>query len=513
MMTVEDLSPEKLRELLSETVRPTGANARRRKEFADRFAIQTDDYDHLIRERIQGTHDLNETVVDLCRWAVGFFNPQKRCVRRMAVAYKRRPIRRIEGAGKTANGKWLKLLRAIGFDAETPEWQKLSVAMNRIVVLVVAQVNDEGEPIIGFEVVTGAIAEVIREPGTPITAAPGVLCYRLPEASQHHVDPKTPVCVTVDSRWWIWWSSTHQMLRVVEHGMGMFPGADMRSTRPPSSDWWDPTSGRGLTRTVAEVGMIAAVMGLTRKEMCRKMVALFSEAEADEVPAGQTLTHPYKPIVASGQGLNLIVHDLDQAIDNFLKHIKALQDEAAELLTGAVSTLVDPDPSAPDSAGVAGVSQHASVEEMREAQQLALDGFEARMAVLIARLATLIGHEHAVDPEAVKAGSRTQWQRLPLLDKPMERVKVAEEETKFGVTDQVEFIMARDGVSEEEAMAHLMKLAERRGAFDLFRAKHNQKADPADGEPTNVELDEKPGEDLRQTQGRAGGQASGEARA
>lgn len=513
MMTVEDLSDEELKELLTQTVKPTGAAAKRRKEFADRFAIQTDEYDHLIRERIYATHDLSETQADMCRWAVGFFNPQKRIVRRMAVAYKRRPRRRIDGASKTDNRRWSDLLRAIGFDAEAPEWQKFSVAMNRIVILAVPQVDEDGEPTIGFEMVTGAIAEVVREPGTPITAPPGILAYRLPAASEwgSTSDPKVPVCVTVDGRWWIWWNAQHKMLRVVEHGLGMFPGADMRSSRPAGEDWWDPSSGRGLTRTVAEVGMIAASMGLTRKEMCRKLIAFITDTETDEIPDGQTLTHPYKPIMASGAGLKLIVEDLDQAIDNFLKHIKALQDEAAELVTGAVSTLVDPDPALGDTAGAAGVAQHAAVEEVREAQQITLDRFERRMAIVIAKMASAINHPNAVDPEKVRAGARTIWQRLPLLDKPMERIKVWEEETKFGVSDQVEAMMEREGISAEEAEERLMEIAERRARLDEFRASRNQAADPT-ADPTTIAVQEQPGESLMQQQGRAGGQASGEAR-
>lgn len=512
MMTVEDLTPEELKELLTQTVRPTGAAAKRRKEFADRFAIQTDEYDHLIRERIYDTHDLSDTQIDMCRWAVGFFNPQKRIVRRMAVAYKRRPRRRLDGANKTDNRKWTDLLSAIGLDAETPEWQKFAVAMNRIVILVVAQVDEDGEPTVGFEMVTGAIAEVVREPGTPITAPPGILAYRLPAAANVHNDPSTPVCVTVDSRWWIWWNSAHKMVRVVEHGMGMFPGADMRSTRPAGDDWWDPSNGRGVTRTVAEVGMIAASMGLTRKEMCRKLIAFITDSETDEIPDGQTITHPYKPIMASGAGLKLIVEDLDQAIDNFLKHIKALQDEAAELVTGAVSTLVDPDPGQGDVAGVSSVTQHAAVEEVREAQQLTLDRFERRIQRVIAKMAVAIKHPNAVDPEKVRVGGRTVWQRLPLLDKPMERIKVWEEETKFGVSDQVEAMMEREGISAEEAEERLMEIAERRARLDEFRASRNQAADPT-ADPTTVAVEEQPGESLMQQQGRAGGQASGEARA
>lgn len=507
-MTIEDMSGEQLDHLLTQTMRPTGKAARRRKEFRDRFAIQTDEYDYLIQERIFDTHGLSDTQIEMCTWAVGFFNPQKRIVRRTAVGYKRRPRRRIEGASDEENTKWTDLMREVQINARAPEWQQFSVAMNRVIVLVRARRTAAGEPTIDFDLVTGAIAEVFREPDTPIDAPPGVLCYKIPKEGWAHGQP---ACATVDSRWEIWWDEQKNPVRIVEHGLGMFPGADMRSTRPSDDDWWDPHSGRGITRTVAEVGMIAASMGWTRKTMCRKLIGLFTESESDEIPEGQTLTHPERPIIASGTGIKLVVEDLDQAVDNFLKHIRALQDEAAELMTGAVSTLVDPDPSQAN-AGVAGVHQHAAIEEVREMQLPPLEVFERTLAVVVAATATKIRHPLAVPVDTVREGFRAVWPRLPFLDSPMERVKTWEEMTKFGIFDQVEAMMEAEGLSAEEAEARLMEIAERRARFDDFRASRNEPKDPtADGEL--VENEEQPGEQLAATQGRAGGQASGEARA
>lgn len=512
-MTIDDLSGTELDELLTKTMRPMGFSdaKRRRKEFADRFAIQTDEFDYLIKERILDTHGLNDTQIEMCTWAVGFFNPQKRIVRRTAVGYKRRPRRRLAAGNKTQNRQWVDLMREIQLDARAPDWQRYSVAMNRVVVLVVPRRNSDGEPIIDFELVTGSVAEVFREPGTPIDDVPGVLCYRLPPNGWIS-KPGTPACVTVDAQWWIWWDEQKKPVRIVEHGLGMFPGADMRSTRPPTEDYWDPHSGRGVTRTVAEVGMIGASMGWTRKQMCRKLLALLTESEADEVPEGQTITHPERPIVASGAGIKLIVEDLDQAVDNFLKHIRALQDEAAELVTGAVSTLVDPDPSQPN-AGVAGVHQHAAIEEVREAQLATLDVFERRLARVIAVAAQQIRHPLAVPPELVRESFRAVWTRLPFLDTPMERLKVWEEMTKFGVGDQVDAMMEMEGISAEEAEERIMEIAERRARLDAFRASRNQTKEPT-ADPTTLEENEgQPGEQLAAVQGRAGGQASGEARA
>lgn len=520
-MTIEDMTGDELGDLLERTFRPQGFTAmlgsqglssvaRRRKEFTDRYNIQTDEYDYLIRERIFDTHHLSDTQMEMARWACGFFNPQKRIVRRMAVAYKRRPQRRIEGASKTDNRKWTELMRECQWDARAPDMQRYSVAMNRVIVLVVPRKDADGEPVIDFDLVTGSNAEVHREPGTPIDAPPGVLCMRLPTKSWNP-EPGEPVCCTVDARWWIWWDAQKNPVRIVEHGLGMFPGADMRSTRPPDTDWWDPHSGRGVTRTVAEVGMIAASMGWTRKQMCRKMLGLITESESDEVPDGQVMVHPEKPFIASGQGVKVVVEDLDQAVDNFLKHIRALQDEAAELVTGAVSTLVDPDPDKPGTPE-AGAHQHAAMEEVREMQVLQLEVFERRLNIVVAKTATKIHHPLAIDPDKVKEGFRTTWPRLPFLDSPLNRQEIWERKTTFGTADQVSALMEEEGISEEEAEERLMHIAKRRAKLDEFRAARNQTADP-NAPPTTVGEKAKPGESLPQTQGRAGGQASGEARA
>lgn len=512
MMTIEDMTGEELDHLLSQTMRPQGAAARRRKEFRDRFAIMTDEYDYLIKERIVDTHQLSETQMDMCKWAVGFFNPMKRIVRRLAVAYKRRPRRRLEGATDEQLKTWAAMYRAVRFDARAKHWQQYSVAMNTIVILVVPRVNEFGKPVIDFEMVTGAIAEVHREPGTPMASPPGVLCYQLPPR-EWMSKPGEAACVTVDARWWIWWDAQKQPVRIIEHGFEMFPGSTMRSTVPPDDDYWDPHTGRGVTRTVAEVGMIAASMGWTRKTQCRYLMAMISEEESDEVPEGQVLTNPEQPIVASGAGIKIVVEDLDKAVDNFLKHIRALQDEAAEIMTGAVSTLVDPDPQLSSVFSQATGIQHAAVEEIRESQLDGLDGFEDDMGVALAIAAQAIGHEHAVPVELVRTGQRRVWPRLPSLDTPMERVKVWEEETSFGISDQVEAVMEREGLSAPEAEKRLMEIAERRARLDAFRASRNQKKKP-DGDPTTLEEnEEQPGEQLAALQGRAGGQASGEARA
>jgi hypothetical protein len=90
------------------------------------------------------------------------------------------------------------------------------------------------------------------------------------------------------------------------------------------------------------------------------------------------------------------------------------------------------------------------------------------------------------------------------LDTPEARIRVWVEETKFGISDQVDAMMERDGISEEEAKERLMEIAERRAELDAFRASRNQQGDPQE-DPTTLEAGGQPGEDLAQVQGRAGG--------
>lgn len=500
-MLIEQLTESERRDLFQRTLRPweAGCEARRR-ELSDRWDIANDSYDSQIVRRIGETHNQPDVIREMARWSTGFYNLWKRCARKIAVAYKRRPRRRILDNSE-ASEKLVALYRDVGFDAQALDWQRLAVIMNRLIVLVVPREDDTGGTVIDFELVTGADSEVYLDPTRSCLGLPDVVATRLPTKGWNP-SPGEAVIRTVDAHRFAWWDSDGALVREYVHPFGVFPGADMLMVRPKPGEWWDWTTWRAATKATIEIGMISASMGWTRKTQCRHIISLITQNPDDDTPDGQTLTDHERPLML--RGLQLVVNDLNTSVSGFVEHIKSIQDEIAEQMTGAASSFVDPDPALAAS-GVGAAAQHEAIKEVREGQIPQLERFERRMAFLICTLASAIGHEHAIDPELTK-DLRITWPELAFTDTPEARIRVWAEETKFGISDQVEALMERDGISEDEAVDRLRHIAERRALLDEFRAARNMPAD-ATADPTTLPDEGLPGESLSQIQGRAGGVA------
>lgn len=502
-ITIDTLSEAQRKEFFGRVTNPWMHGCeQRRNEFRDRFAIATDTYDKQVAERIKDTHRTGEVIEEMTRWSVGYYNTWKRLARKLAVAYKRKPRRRIEKR-KTDTTKLTNIYRKVGFDAKALEWQRLSIIMNRIVVLVVERKDDEGNRVTDFELATGWESETWSEPGKVSSSVPDILAQKL--ASSWSPGENEPVLRTIDAEAFRYWNSQGQEIASMrrEHKMGMFPGADMLSAQAPHGDYFDWRPWRSITRATIDSCLIGASMNWTRKTQCRKLIAALTNGDADEVPDGQSLAHHEKPLMLNGPNISLVVNDLNTGVEGFLAHIKSIQDEVAEQMTGTASTFVDPDPALPN-AGVGGAAQHEAISEVREAQIANLERFERRMAVLLAKMETLLDGPDKLDPDVVREKFRIAWPRLAFQDAPEARIRVWTEQTKFGISDQVDALVELEGISEEEAEERLMEIAERRARLDAFRAERNQQADPQQ-EPTTLLQEESPGESLAQIQGRRGG--------
>jgi hypothetical protein len=510
VILIEQLDPAERKSFFSRTLKPWEHGcAERRREFRDRYDIATDSYDSQIAARIGETHVDREVIGEMTRWSVGFFNLWKRCARKIAVAYKRKPERRIDD-DKDASEKLVDLYRRIGFDAFALEWQRLSIIMNRIIVLVVPRKGEEGEDVIDFEVVTGADSEVWIDPQRSVYGVPDIVATVWPTRGWQP-QPGEPVLRTVDAKRLCWWDSNYELITSgtwapIEHGMRTFPGADMLSAHSAKGDWWDWKTWRAATRATIEVGLIGASMGWTRKTQCRKIIALLHNSEEDTTPDGQNLTDHERPLVL--RGLQFLVQDLNTGVEGFVKHITTIQDEIAEQMTGAASTMTDPDPSLPN-AGVGGVAQFEAIKEVREGQVARLDRFEARMAMLVNRLATRINDPDALDTDIVEEGFRITWSELAFMDTPDARVRVWVEETKLGVSSPIRAVMERDGVSHAEAKRRVLEMITERAEVNEIQASRNVATDPT-APPTAMPLTGAPGESIQEMQGRAGGSFDGQ---
>lgn len=519
-ITIEDLSTDQLTGLIERTLYPSAMHKDvsflpskfrrevkpqdRRAEFLSRYLIQTENFDDLVARRAGEIWQEPDIVLEVMNWAMGLFNPQKRAVNRLAVSYKKRPQRKLDGT-EEQNKAFERFLRRQRFNFRARHWDRFKVAMNTIIVLPILKVDARRKPVLDFRMVTGAIAEVFEDPEMPYGSAPGVLSYMLPDGAKDPWGRPVRVC-TVDSRWYVYWDESMSP-SVVEHGLGVFPGSVMRATIPPDEDWWDHTTDSNLTKTTIECGVIAAAAQWTRKTQCRYLIekTIASEEEDDD---DQIMGDPEGMYVMRGSA-KLSVHNITVSMKEFLEQIRALQNEALELKTGAIASLSDLERD--NVTAEAAAQLHAAISEAREFQTGPLDEFETELHYVTSLLAQRAGIEDAPDPDRVAESLRMDWPALPYIDTPAARTKVWVDRTKFGVYDQVDAYMEEHDVDEHEALEQLKLKAERRAAINKILVEHNTPKDPGqtgtDGSDPAL-----PGEHLPAQQGRVGGQESGESR-
>jgi hypothetical protein len=494
MITIQDMSEADIRTNIESVLQPMGESRRRRLHLRDRWCIQRDDFRSVIDGRIADTYNDPEIIGQIRKWALQVFNPQKRAVKRKAVAYKKRPRRELRKASREVNRKWSALLKSVGFNAHAKMWNEDTIACNAVVVLPLARLDQDGSPTFDFQTVTGAIAEVTEDPIGTRRNPPAVLWYL--DSS----DPLNPKVVSVDSQWYVWWSANAEPLRIINHGLGIFPGAVSRSTMP-TEDYWDPWPNQGIVQIVAEVGVIAAQMGWTRKAQCRKLLALFKGESVleDAVAADEVnpLNDPDSGLEIKGDGARLEVLDMITQCDPFLVQIRALQHEGVDLMSGSSE---DGTPGVPANPA----EKHASLEEERNGQIDQVTLFEHSMNYVLAKMATKMGHPNAVDPERLRDTFEVEFAELPYVETPEQRTKTWVERSRHGVWDPVMSMMEMRGMTEVEATEEVKKIVERQAMLNDIRTKRKTPLEPgnaAQPDPAN------PGDPPEVDTGRFGGRA------
>lgn len=512
MITIEDLTEGQRDELLGRAIeRPQKQG--RRIEFHARWLAMTEQQESLVKQRIQEVFHQTDVIAEMTRFSRSIYNPLRRITGKIAVAYKSAPRRRLEGASEETSKRFSRLLRQLSFNVKAQTWNRLQVGMNTVVILVVPKRRHDGIGVPAFEVIHGGAGEVFLDPDAPFEDTPAVLSYPVPPTWADDTPPdQREVAATVDGRWWVFWNDQREVVRVVEHNMGEFPGVALRGTDPLVRDvdgWWDHLSGRSVTQTVAEVGMAAATMGWTRKSQFANLIAVLRSPE-DRAPGpdeddgeDNALGHPESALDLVGEDIRLLVNDLDKGIENFRAHIRYLTEETAEVMTGASSALVDPEPGQPV-ADLAEAQKHAALRECQERQVAGLVNFEHDLLPKVSRMATLLGNPFALSPAEVRERLEVEFAPLPFLDTPEQRLRYYILATKFGVADQVDWMVEHTGLTEQEALERILAKAKERAQLHKILAQHQT---PNDETGASCGRDELPGETLAQRQGRAGGAA------
>lgn len=510
-ITIEDLSKEELDKLLESIYLPSNADSKRQRHLQERWLLMREDYDDIGKVWIARHYQNEELAMEICKHALPLYNALKRGADRLAVAYKRKPRREIKKAGKAINRKWTDLLRRLMFDLHMQQANRYAVAMNTVVIIPKASVDEYGDPMIDFQTVTGAIANVRQRDGASVMSAPGVMAYRI--ANKEHyatLGPNDPYAVVLDSQWYTVMSSQRKPLYAIQHGLGVFPGVVIRNTLPPHDDWWDPWPNKGVVRTVEIVHRIIAELNLTRRSHRGKQVVatVNEEDEGDRMIESQSLGDPDRTWVVRGQGTKLETLDLVAKVQDFRDHVVMFQDEALEQMTGAIARMVDPDPQNPV-LGEAAAQMHNALDQHRQSQVDFLMPSDVELQWKVALLAKASGHHLAVDPQLVKEQASIEYAAIPFVQGPLERLQYHVEATRFGASDQVEYVREQTGETREEAKARLLAMAKDRAELHELLAVHNMPADPRN-EQASQEIDPSAaGERPEAATGRAGGRARG----
>ena len=512
MITIEDLDDATRDELLGKVIDKPGPTSRRREVYA-RWLAMTEQHEKLVEDRIRELFNQNEVILEMVRFSTALFNPLRRIANKVAVAYKSPPRRRLDGASDEVNRRFVRMLKDARFNVKARTWNLFQVGMNTIVVLVKPARRNDGTMVPDYIVINGADGEVVPDPEAPFEDAPGILAYPLPDVDPlawRHTDEEREVAVTVDGKWWVFWNGQREAVRVVEHRLGRFPGSVLRGTDPlvqTPDGWWDPMFGRGVMQSVAEAGVAAATMQWTRKTQFGKLITVLRDPDRSPLDSDDgnenLIGHPEAPLELIGENIRLLVNELNTGIGNFREHIKYLTEEGAEVMTGASSALVDPEPGM-QSADFAEARKHSALRERQEMQVEGLDVFEHDFLPLVAKLCRQIGNPNAVEPERVKDSLEVEFSALPFLDTPIERLKYFVLATKFGVLDQVDWGSEVWGVDEQTAHERVLEKAARRAELHKLLSVHNQPADPMD-EENEIDRPEMPGERPEARTGRAGG--------
>lgn len=503
-MRLLDLDENERKAFVKRTIAPERPKSvERRTSLADRIECLEERPEVVARKRIRKISKDQKVAAHICEFASNVFNPLLNISTRIAQGYAHPPIRRIPGKAD-AEAQLLKFLEGpTRFDSRARSWNLKSVALSCVVVLVVPR-KRRGKPCFDFRVVTGATAEVMQDPTAPFGDTPGMLAYC--------IGGKEAVCV-VDDVAYYYCDASGKVLREETHGLDRFPGAVLRSAEPDGSDdddWWHHRHNSALLAGTAIHGTIAAICEWARKSQFGPLLAITREPGAEmagepEAEEGQTVGTPESVLDVEAAKVEAL--NFEAKIDGFLKHLASVLHETSRRTTGS-SRALDDQLLTPEELA----QRHAVLLGLQRDQHGFLVPFEREILEIMAAMGEALGI-----PDFPKVSEIEEYEAvftpLTFIATPEARLDYFVAATKFGVSDQVQFLQEQ-GWSEADAIELLERIAKRRAQLHDIQASRNSPADPTDAiDIIDAAADpSQPGERPEALTGRVGGTASGEAR-
>lgn len=529
MITLRDLSTNTIKEKVGSLLEPQvhrseividgggyGPNRQtRRAHVRERFKVMNDDFDDLAEDWISDIWREPEIVDELKRHVLALFNPPKRAVDRLAVAYTHIPIRKIKGQ-KTKTAKWTDFLERSHFNLHMRQFNRSQCGYNTAVAIPLLRKTADGDATFDYQIVTGAIGEICNDTDRSDFSPPDILFWRLP---MHAMDPAgKPVIRAVDSEFFVAFDRDGRLIpsETRRHGLGMLPAALFRNTIPgdsgtPEDAWWDPWPNKGAYRAMRSVTRVIANLDWTRKTQCRYLIAEIVNSESDEEGGGvdeQVMGDAEGMMRLRGEALKLQVDSIIVTVKDWKDHVRMYQDEALEQMTGAPAQLSDPDPGNPLE-GEQAARAHSAIDLHRIHQVRFLRPGDLRLQRVQAAILSRVGSPDAIDPQLLKDKSEIEYMPLPFIDDREKRLNWYILASKYGITDQVKAYVEFNGGTEEQALEKLLAIQERR---KKMRAIQDDAQEPGGREPHGDDAREEdpglPSEGVAEQQGRTGGRAS-----
>jgi hypothetical protein len=484
MITLAAIEPLGLKTLLqaqwkAEAETFPGGHEARKAEFDKRLRIDAERHLPLIHTRICELYNDADTAADVCKHADTRHNSLKRIADRVATPYETPPFREIREVADDQQRAFLDAYRDANTDTIAATWSRYAFLCNVVHVLP----RWEGEPgELCWVTVLPHKADVVWDPRGE--RDPSILVYECSDLGAHWV--------AVDRERWWWLSKNWEIVCEEPHPIGLTPWAEFRVAPRQPGDYWCRGAGHALVDGTLQIGAIAAGMEWVRRTSARKLITISAGENDEKPPPGQTIGSEL-PFVMPAQG-TLNVHDTVVTVDDFVKHIEAVDEDLAEAYGLPVSE-IDASRLVQESAAAKSFER---LVKLRNSMLTHLRPAERQLAVRTGALLSASGRLSGVTTDQIKRGFRVSWPPLTFADTPKSQVETAQAEIGLAQTNIVAAYQAKNpGLTFEEAKAEVDRNIKIRGEYNDILAARNLPGDPR-----------RDGESLPQAQGRVGGQTA-----
>lgn len=391
---------------------------RRKRQFR-RYLILSEEHGGLIWEEIKNRYSDEETKAQLLNWISVRENVALEVTDKVATVFRPGVRRVLSGGTEKSRDAFRSLIEESLLDVWAPTWARHSWFSGPVTVIP----NFRAKRLC-WDTLLPHQYEVVPDPddpfGTPVAVAYADEPTNADPSRRYRQAPSYKI---VDGHSWRTYSLVFGAFRetsdVVEHGLGEFPGATLRSNA--ALDWWGGNLHQRLEDATLEVGIINAALGFVRKAQNKQLLTLVGPL--DGAFAKRQTLDPDLPLTANtgnrgGSGVTINTLNFDTSPDNFARHISLIKEsvyEAYDLITTTPGFYDASDKTITPSGGSRVTDSFAGLTEQRNRQLVFARPFDKELLGKANRLARRFKHslhEELPSDEDFTSGYSAEYGRL-----------------------------------------------------------------------------------------------------